>query len=67
MFSWQSGFLEASETIYTAAGSQKLFDQNGGNWCGAECGRCYKLTSTGQAPPGEGTGAPKDHSIVGCP
>jgi endoglucanase len=36
--------------VYTAAGSQALFDTDGATWCGGGCGKCYNLTSTGSAP-----------------
>ena len=39
---------------WTAAGSPGLYGS--GSWCGDGCGKCYKLTSTGAAPPGLGTG-----------
>ncbi|KAI1323660.1 glycoside hydrolase [Xylariaceae sp. FL0255] len=45
-FSWSLG----SNGFYTAAGSQALFDENNASWCGAGCGTCYQLTSTGSAP-----------------
>ncbi|KAK2074193.1 hypothetical protein P8C59_008417 [Phyllachora maydis] len=47
MFGWQTGI---SPGVYTAAGSQALFDQTGSTWCGLDCGLCYNLTSTGSSP-----------------
>jgi len=35
--------------VYTAAGSQALFDTDGATWCGGGCGKCYNLTSTGSS------------------
>jgi len=46
-FSWQLGI---STGVYTAAGSQALYDTVGATWCGAGCGKCYNLTSTGSSP-----------------
>ncbi|KAE8551049.1 Endoglucanase-5 [Talaromyces marneffei ATCC 18224] len=51
--SWQLGI---SSGVYTAAGSQAFFDTAGATWCGAGCGKCYNLTSTGN-PPCNGCGA----------
>ncbi|KAK4072898.1 uncharacterized protein Triagg1_5575 [Trichoderma aggressivum f. europaeum] len=31
-------------------GSLAFFDTAGASWCGAGCGKCYQLTSTGEAP-----------------
>ncbi|KAL6792682.1 glycoside hydrolase family 45 protein [Trichoderma sp. SZMC 28012] len=45
--SWQLGI---GNGVYTAAGSQAFFDTAGASWCGAGCGKCYQLTSTGEAP-----------------
>lgn len=50
--------------IYTAAASQAIFDASGSSWCGSGCGTCYKLTSTGSAPPGQGTGGTAGQSIT---
>jgi endoglucanase len=51
--------------VYTAAGSQALYDSGGKSWCGAGCGKCYKLTSTGSAPcSGCGTGGVAGKSII---
>ena len=36
--------------LYTAAASQAIFDSAGASWCGAGCGICFKLTSTGKSP-----------------
>ncbi|KAF3385637.1 Endoglucanase-5 [Penicillium rolfsii] len=48
-----------------AAGSQALFDTAGASWCGAGCGKCYKLTSTGEAPCTNcGTGGAAGQSII---
>jgi len=47
---------------YTAAGSPSIFGS--GTWCGSGCGKCYTLTSTGTAPPGEGTGGKAGSSIM---
>ncbi|KAF8310823.1 hypothetical protein DL93DRAFT_2061731, partial [Clavulina sp. PMI_390] len=43
-FSWQ---YEIAPGVYTAAGSQVLFDADNSSWCGAGCGVCYKLTNQG--------------------
>ncbi|EHK18650.1 glycoside hydrolase family 45 protein [Trichoderma virens Gv29-8] len=60
--SWQLGI---SSGVYTAAGSQALYDTAGASWCGAGCGKCYKLTSTGQAPCSTcGTGGVAGQSII---
>ena len=43
--------------LYTAAGSQAIFDASGASWCGAACGICFDLISTGKSPcTGCGTG-----------
>ncbi|RFU79622.1 glycoside hydrolase family 45 [Trichoderma arundinaceum] len=61
-FPWQLGI---SSGVYTAAGSQALFDTAGASWCGAGCGKCYKLTSTGEAPcPTCGLGGVAGQSII---
>ncbi|KAM0115380.1 Endoglucanase-5 [Aspergillus fumigatus] len=57
--------LGISNGVYTAAGSQALFDTAGASWCGAGCGKCYNLTSTGSAPcTGCGTGGAAGESII---
>jgi len=61
MFSWQAGITSG---VYTAAGSQALFDSGGSSWCGAGCGKCFQLTSTGVAPSGQGTGGAAGQSII---
>lgn len=48
----------------TAAASQALFGESGSSWCGAGCGTCYNLTSTGSAPKGESTGDNAGDSII---
>ncbi|CAN8100534.1 unnamed protein product [Discula destructiva] len=58
MMSWQTG----GSGFYTAAGSSALFGS--GTWCGSGCGKCYKLTSTGTAPSGQGTGGAGGKSII---
>ncbi|CRG91956.1 hypothetical protein PISL3812_09010 [Talaromyces islandicus] len=59
---WQLGI---SDNVYTAAGSQALFDTSGSSWCGAGCGTCYNLTSTGSSPcDGCGTGGVAGDSII---
>ncbi|QKX54271.1 uncharacterized protein TRUGW13939_01356 [Talaromyces rugulosus] len=59
---WQLGI---SDNVYTAAGSQALFDTSGSSWCGAGCGTCYNLTSTGSsACDGCGTGGVAGDSII---
>src|SRR5215469_16328992 len=51
--------------VYTAAGSQALFDTDGASWCGGGCGKCYNLTSTGSAPCSTcGTGETAGASII---
>ncbi|KAL6909307.1 non-ribosomal peptide synthetase [Trichoderma evansii] len=61
-FPWQLGI---SSGVYTAAGSQALYDTAGASWCGAGCGKCYNLTSTGQAPCSScGTGGVAGQSII---
>ncbi|KZV86720.1 hypothetical protein EXIGLDRAFT_840544 [Exidia glandulosa HHB12029] len=61
MFSWQAG----SAGFYTAAASQAIFDQANKSWCGAGCGLCFQLTSTGNAPcQGCGTGGAAGQSII---
>ncbi|RDW89234.1 hypothetical protein BP6252_01266 [Coleophoma cylindrospora] len=61
MFSWQTGI---GSGVYTAAGSQALYDSSGSSWCGTGCGQCYKLTSTGASPSGQGTGGASGQSII---
>ncbi|TVY24167.1 Endoglucanase-5 [Lachnellula hyalina] len=62
MFSWQSSI---GTGIYTAAVSQALYDTGGLSWCGAGCGKCYQLTSTGSAPCSScGTGGASGQSII---
>jgi len=56
-FSWM-------DSGYTAAGSQLLFDSGGATWCGAGCGKCYKLTPTGGYIPNEGAAPPNNNPIV---
>ncbi|TAQ91019.1 hypothetical protein B7494_g624 [Chlorociboria aeruginascens] len=54
-----------STGVYTAAASQALYDTAGASWCGAGCGSCYNLTSTGSAPcSGCGTGGAAGESII---
>ena len=61
-FSWQQGI---SSGVYTAAASQAIFGSDGSTWCGSGCGKCYKLTSTGNAPcSGCGTGGASGQSII---
>ncbi|OPB40224.1 Endoglucanase-5 [Trichoderma guizhouense] len=61
-FPWQLGI---GNGVYTAAGSQAFFDTAGASWCGAGCGKCYKLTSTGEAPCSTcGTGGVAGQSII---
>ncbi|KAH8124082.1 non-ribosomal peptide synthetase [Trichoderma asperelloides] len=61
-FPWQLGI---SSGVYTAAGSQALYDTAGASWCGAGCGKCYNLTSTGEAPCSScGTGGVAGQSII---
>ncbi|KAE8391502.1 RlpA-like double-psi beta-barrel-protein domain-containing protein-containing protein [Aspergillus alliaceus] len=61
-YPWQLGI---SSGVYTAAGSQTLFDTGGASWCGAGCGKCYNLTSTGNPPcTGCGTGGVAGKSII---
>ncbi|KAL7902889.1 non-ribosomal peptide synthetase [Trichoderma sp. SZMC 28014] len=61
-FSWQLGI---GSGIYTAAGSQALYDTAGASWCGAGCGKCYNLTSTGESPCSScGTGGVAGQSII---
>jgi hypothetical protein len=51
--------------IYTAGGSQALFDTAGASWCGAGCGKCYELTSTGSASLGSSSlGGAAGESII---
>ncbi|KAI1293922.1 glycoside hydrolase [Xylaria venustula] len=60
-FSWSLG----SDGFYTAAASQALFDSSNSTWCGAGCGTCYQLTSTGSAPDSSaGTGGVSGQSII---
>ncbi|GAM37971.1 endoglucanase [Talaromyces pinophilus] len=60
--SWQLGI---SSGVYTAAGSQAFFDTAGATWCGAGCGKCYNLTSTGSSPcNGCGLGGVAGESII---
>ncbi|KUL84843.1 hypothetical protein ZTR_08233 [Talaromyces verruculosus] len=60
--SWQ---LDVSTGVYTAAGSQALFDTDGSSWCGGGCGKCYNLTSTGtSACNGCGEGGVAGESII---
>lgn len=57
MSSWQAS---AGAQLFTAAGSQSLFDSGSSSWCGSGCGKCYKLTNVGAvAASGQGdcTGA----------
>lgn len=63
-FGWQTGIASG---VYTAAGSQALFDaaNSASSWCGAGCGTCYQLTSTGAAPCAAcGTGGVSGQSIT---
>ncbi|KAK1249601.1 hypothetical protein MKX08_009604 [Trichoderma sp. CBMAI-0020] len=61
-FPWQLGI---SNGVYTAAGSQALYDTAGASWCGAGCGKCYNLTSTGEPPCTScGTGGVAGQSII---
>ncbi|KAL6852129.1 endoglucanase-5 [Trichoderma novae-zelandiae] len=61
-FPWQAGI---GNGVYTAAGSQALYDTAGASWCGAGCGKCYQLTSTGQSPCSScGTGGVAGQSII---
>ena len=63
MATWQAS--TGSETIYTAAGSQHLFDTGSSSWCGSGCGKCYKLTNTGAlGAVGQGTCAGAGQSIT---
>ena len=50
-----------SRTTYTAAPSSGIFGS--GSWCGSGCGRCFRLTSEGVAPSGQGTGGGKGQFI----
>ncbi|KIN08131.1 glycoside hydrolase family 45 protein [Oidiodendron maius Zn] len=62
MFGWQ---LSPASGVYTAAGSQALFDTSGLSWCGSGCGKCYSLTSTGNAPCSScGTGGAAGETII---
>lgn len=47
---------------FTAAGSPIIFGN--GSWCGAGCGQCFQLTSTGASPPDQGDGGGVGTSIV---
>ncbi|KAI9675686.1 MAG: hypothetical protein M1817_001053 [Caeruleum heppii] len=63
-FPWQS---KISDNVYTAAGSQKLYDAGGASWCGSGCGSCYSLTNTGEragGAPGNTEGGPKGETIM---
>jgi len=62
LFSWQTGIAAG---VYTAAGSQAIFDKSGASWCGAGCGSCFQLTSTGSSPCQTcGTGGDAGTSII---
>ncbi|KAJ5453452.1 Endoglucanase-5 [Penicillium daleae] len=62
LFSWQVGITSG---VYTAAGSQAFFDTAGASWCGAGCGKCYNLTSTGESACSScGTGGVAGESII---
>jgi len=62
MFSWQLGI---SSGVYTAAGSQALYDSSRLSWCGPGCGKCYQLTSTGSCPCSScGSGGAAGQSII---
>jgi hypothetical protein len=51
--------------IYTAAASQSIYDSGGLSWCGSGCGKCYQLTSTGNAPCSTcGSGGAAGQSII---
>jgi hypothetical protein len=50
--------------FYTAAASQAIFDSAGSSWCGSGCGTCFKLTSTGNAPSGQGAGGASGQSVT---
>lgn len=63
MSQWQLGIPTNLGTFYTVAGSSALFEAPGAAWCGHGCGKCFKLTSGGIAPAGQGTGAPVGDSI----
>jgi len=62
MFPWQ---LDTGlEGVYTAAVSHAFFD-NIHTWCGSACGRCFRLTSTGDSPCDDcGVGGAEGESII---
>ncbi|KAF8321601.1 glycoside hydrolase [Clavulina sp. PMI_390] len=61
-YSWQLGI---SSGVYTAAGSQSLYDTGGSSWCGAGCGTCYQLTNQGYSACSTcGTGAGSGQTIT---
>ena len=67
MAAWQAS--PGGTAIYTAAGSQNLFDGEGSSssWCGSGCGKCYKLTNVGAiAASGQGdcTGAGQSITVM---
>lgn len=66
MASWQAS-PPGGNTIFTAAGSQNLFDTGSSSWCGSGCGTCYELTNTGSiAADGQGecTGAGETITVM---
>ncbi|KAG6367633.1 hypothetical protein INS49_001826 [Diaporthe citri] len=60
-FGWQCT-NRCGNGLYTAAASTSLFGS--ATWCGSGCGTCFKLTSTGSAPSGQGTGGAAGSSIT---
>jgi hypothetical protein len=49
----------------THSASQAIFDQANKSWCGAGCGLCFQLTSTGKSPCSTcGTGGASGQSII---
>nr|BAH23793.1 endo-1,4-beta-glucanase [Corbicula japonica] len=49
---------------FVAAASQHLFDPGLKTWCGAQCGKCVKLTTTGGFVDGQGSHVAEGQSHV---
>ena len=59
---WQTS---PADRVFTAAGSQNLFDSSSSSWCGNGCGKCYELTNVGHvAATGQGRCTGGGDSII---
>lgn len=51
--------------LFAFRASQGIYDSKNKSWCGAGCGKCYTLTSTGKSACSTcGTGGAKGKSII---